>query len=588
MTSMEQDSAVFLANRALSGAFFVGFVSLLTHLELFAGGCGTTPVRLMPILAVLILVGIASSACSLVGVRSVTRHGSIIFAQLSAIYAVVCFGMYGLDFLLTDRILIEAGLLFGVCMHNPTAIKFVILRIMWSAVLGKYLDANCDGSWLTFSSLKSDALNQPFPFTLVWHIAQLPDYITRLISALVVSAEVVLPVTCLLSRRASALEQGSIIGILLLCLGYYSTIGNFNWSALVLGSLALRMLAPSIVTVVIGVKTFARWGYVAEVSDVEKSATRAILGYLLVSAIIGIMYGILHLVLSFDLSNLSRTLPVREVLIVVLLGCFGFSAYLVVKTRRALVSVVVLLCGIAFAGDSYLSAMTAGYIAYDNDYSGLPTCYTFASGASEFPLHSRGGRSAFLFQTKYSEVGTNTVGSKLGGTRYAEMSVRGSVHGDEERPPFLIGYLPRLSLILWRMGTGNLKNVQAGMSLVNHLEAVVASGSPGISSFFPDASDTVKLALLGKENPIQAFYRMYEVTHRAADHQWWKRSNEHVAALPTDKRRADELSECQVYIPTKLPGGLHLETVLIMGVVAMLIMRILFTTVPGDERKKRK
>jgi hypothetical protein len=249
---------------------------------------------------------------------------------------------------------------------------------------------------------------------------------------------------------------------------------------------------------------------------------------------------------------------------------------------------VLILLGLVLSGSSVLSVVSFFTVPFHNDYSGLPTCYTFANNEGvDFPVHSKSGRAGFLFQTKYSVIGTNTVGSELGGTKYAELSLPGSVHGDEQRPPFLLGHLPRLALRLWKMGTGDLENIRSGLALVDFLSAVVRDGGNAIRVFFPDTDEKVIEALVqtsGKrKNEVRGFYQQYQVTSRAADHQWWKRSYDNVAALPSlgeNKQGNSPPRNCSVIIPAKL-FGYHLDTIMITGMLGILLLRILFS----DPRK---
>jgi hypothetical protein len=234
-----------------------------------------------------------------------------------------------------------------------------------------------------------------------------------------------------------------------------------------------------------------------------------------------------------------------------------------------------------------ISGISFGSIRHNEDYSSFPTCFTFGdSFSSSRPVHSYEGRAVYLFQTKFSQIGTNTVGNNLGGTRYAELSIAGSVHGDEVRPPFLVGHFPRLALKLWRMGTGDAKDVQDGLELVRSLEQVIESGSPAIRVFFSHTDESVLNALIGtKKNQVQGFAQLYSVTRRAADHQWWKRDFGKAVALPTRDSSSTNFfgnRVCHITVPGKI-AEIPIELILTTTVIGMLLLRIFFA---GERRSK--
>lgn len=583
------NSSEFLARKAISGALAIAFGSMISQLELLVGSCGIRPGSEYSLLVAVNSVGLLCSVGYLLGVKAINKLGGLFFLLMAALYAFLCFASYGLAMPHADQLLIEAALILGLTSGSSASTKFFLVRLLVSTAASKFVDVHCDNSWYGFKSLKADALNQPFPFTAVWHVAQLPQRVVAIISILVVVAESLLPVLCLISKRFSALEQGSICGMLLLVV-YYSVIGNFNWTPLVVFGLSARLLTADIVNAVFGLKTLTRWGFDSSDGAVaEKTILKCLKGCVIVSLMISTFCALV----SFGYTRKEVQIVPKELVGVIGAGVLTLLFAIAVRHsfhERSRAGVVLMLVGLALSRSAYLHILTKGVIGFENDYSALPTCFSFKFNLqTEFPNHSNAGRAVFLFQTKYSELGTNTVGANLGGTRYAELAPRGSVHGDEERPPFLMGHFPRISYELWLMGTSDFNNLHRGLAVVKHLETLVESGSPGIALFFPDTNPAVLQSLIHnhRSNPIQAFYQLYEVTHRAADHQWWKRSNEAVAALPPVNRDVSGLAQCQYYIPAKV-FGLHLDALIIMTVIGLLVAKILLTRVPGDEKRKRK
>ena len=565
----------------------IGFVSLLSQAEALSGNCGFHPAKLHAILVILIIGGLSASISVAMGfepagIVSVVGSSLIVGAYILFVYLLEQGGV-----LLADRVLFDCAIVLALNGSSTTK-KFVIGKLMISAAISKFLDTNCDASWFSFSSLKSDALNQPFPFTPVWHLAQLPDHYASILSMLILVCEVVLPLCLMLSTSGSVIENASAISIVAFSTLYYSVIGNFNWSVLVLIALCLSLIHSDVLILLFGEQLFTRWGF-RNVEYNEKRAESFFLHVLMASfAILGALWicvGLIVLLLKGDLMNIPTEWSVGN----------AVSILLIVLTLRSCLASykesgpkgpLIILAGIVVSGSSFLSMISFSWIPFKNDYSSLPTCYSFSRpDGIEFPVHSKTGRAVFLFQTKYSVIGTNTVGSDLGGTKYAELALPGSVHADEQRPPFLLGHLPRLSLRLWKMGTGDLENIRSGLELVDFLSAIVRDGSNAIRVFFPDADDNVVNSLISsvqktnkKKNDIRGFYQQYQVTSRAADHQWWKRNYENVAALPAlseSKPKNLPPSDCSILVPPKILGY-HLDTILITGIIGLLVLRILF------------
>jgi len=515
--------------------------------------------------------------------RSPTKSSKVLIT-LGVVYCGLQY-FSGSGTLEADRILVETAIVFTL-PNNRVVRKLLLARLIIGTALGRFVDPNCDGSWYTFASLKSDAINQPFPFTPVWHLAQLPDSITRILSVLIVATELTTPVILVLSRSGSSLESACAGTILFLNVAFYGIIGNFNWCILVVFSLCVSLVSPSVVTLLVGKETFVRWGL--EIidfndSEAESDLIKSIASWSLIALLVSIVSSVIVFVFDYNIHELLAVFSFRF-LGPLVLGMLLFIGLMTAVKESAklgdtkiILPVVVILGGVIYNGSAFSSVLTGGLFEFQNDYSGLPTCYTFSASEGNFPTHSSEGRAAFLFQTKYSVIGTNTVGSNLGGTRYAELSVPGSVHADEHRPPFLLGHLPRIALTLWRTGTGNIENIKHGLGIMQSLSDVIRNGGKGIEVFFPDADDKVVTALeSSKKNEVRSFYQSYGVTNRAADHQWWKRNYDDVSALPELSGSVKIDTNCTPILPSKILGY-NLEMILITGLLGMIVLRILLT-----------
>jgi hypothetical protein len=578
-----------LCGRLIHIAQAIAFASMIPQFEVFTGSCGLQPSRFHMLLITLSVVSLGWSFSGLIGRLTKTSTEHILKMLTVLTYLLAAYYLGEGKILLADRVLIEsATLLFFE--SGAMARKFVVARMLLGSALGKFIDSNCDGSWMSFGSLQSDALNQPFPFTPVWHLAQLPGHYASVISMGVVACEFLLPLFFVFSRPKSAMENAVATYIVCFSTFYYSLIGNFNWSVLIVVALCLSVIDSDVLVLLFGEQIFQRWGF--EKIELNESRAEALLLNILVRmvaifGVIGVTVGATLVTLDGDLWNIANRFPVTEIGALLILGLTFFA---IVNAHREVGfrGPILILLGLVLSGSSVLSIISFSTVPFKNDYSSLPTCYSFsASEGIEFPVHSKSGRAGFLFQTKYSVIGTNTVGSELGGTKYAELSLPGSVHADEQRPPFLLGHLPRLALRLWKMGTGDLENVRSGLGLVDFLSGIVRDGGNAIRVFFPDTDDKVMDALIDtsgkRKNEIRGFYQQYQVTSRAADHQWWKRSYDNVAALPSlSENKQDNLppKNCSIIIPAKL-FGYHLDTILITGMLGILILKILFT----DPRK---
>jgi len=565
----------FLSLKLVQCCLAIAFASNVSQLEMFTGACGIFSSQLHLLVVFSNLVGFGCALCLFSNVLFSSKEKEIMIG-LAFVYGVSTVIFSG-ELSQSDFLLLELSIVCALRIDNSSVHRFWLARVLCGLVYTKL--SACGDAWVSISSLKSSALNQPFPFTPVWHLAQIPDSVTLGLSMILAVSEILVPLFLVFTE-----SDGPIMGSLGLAI-YYALIGNANWTVLLLVSCAIRLLPGDICTLLVGSTTLKRWGLQGNNSCNEAEAeSRLITGvfdWVKMSALICLL--VVGLLAVED--QLQQLGP-----FVWSVCASMFGALLLFRTLFALrtspKAAAILLFGLWFCGRSYLSLLSLGSISYEEDFSGLPTCATFAENKDLG--HSRAGRSVYLFQTKFTQVGTNTVGRNLGGTRYAELSVPGSVHGDETRPPFLMGHFPRIALKLWRIGTGNPADVVEGIQLSRHLEKVIETGSEAMRVFFSSADDTVLASMIGSHNQVQAFAQRYEVTNRAADHQWWKRSQEHVAALPT-KNMASPYSlvgECTVVIPPKL-FGVPIETILLTGIAASLVLRILFSTGKAGSKKKK-
>ena len=580
-----QDLNENLLSRLLSLSLGIALASIIPQTEVFTGQCGLNPSYMHMLFVIISVTGLISSLGGLVGYSYTKIKRGPSLAIGSICYLVVCLGIGDGTFLLADRILL-ASLMVVVIDGGRATRKFLIGSIILSTGITKFVDQNCDGAWYSFGSLQADAINQPFPFTPVWHLAQLPESYSSLFSMVIVVSELGLPFLLLFSRSRSVFENAVAISIACFSTFYYSVIGNFNWSALVVIAMCISLVDSDILVLLLGEQIFVRWGF-ENVTFNEARAESLFLNVLLrlvaVVGAIGVGVGVVVIVFAGDLGNLTGRYPVADIGAVVLVLATLFAVVSAHK-ESGLKGPILVLLGLILAGSSFLSVLTFSAVPFTNDYSSLPTCYSFHQSAGiDFPVHSKSGRAGFLFQTKYSVIGTNTVGSDLGGTKYAELSLPGSVHADEQRPPFLLGHLPRLALRLWKTGTGDLNNIRSGLELVDFLSGIVREGGNAMRVFFPDTDDKVLEALGAvkgnKKNEIRGFYQQYQVTSRAADHQWWKRSYDNVAALPSlgeGKVKNLPPKDCSAIVPQKL-FGFHSDLILITGFLGVLLLKILLS-----------
>jgi hypothetical protein len=558
--------SVFVARRLVCGAFSVAFASSLAQAEMFTGSCGIMANAAMHIASLCIgVTGLLISILGCVAQRAFAFDKHILKA-LSLMHTCYCLLQFG-ELLLVDRMLIEVGFLLGFLEHADTPIRFFVCRALLGAWLGKI--SICGTSWTNFSVLKSDALNQPFPFTPVWHLAQIPDRIVSILSAVIFVSELLLPILIASTRSAGPLLCTLFLSI------YYAVLGNFGWSVTVLVACVFYLLPSILVSGIVGETTLVRWGYTKQPSAVTNNAEQEILHaineFLFTSGFIFAIAGGLIIYPTFSVSITSL------IGISALVFCTLFTLF---KLRRSYMSLIFVACGVLLSRTEFVSIITGGFLPAHEDFSALPTCFTFEGGS-----HNKSARSVFLLQTKYSVIGTNTVGSNLGGSRYAELSVPGSVHGDEARPAFLLGHVPRLALKLWGIGTGRQDKVADGLRLMKRLETMVEKGSDGIKVMFSGADDSVLSALVGKSNQVQSFVQSYQVTERVADHQWWKRNYQGVAALPTNTVPSAAVPvRCSPIVPAKL-FGMGLDMILPSAVLGLVVLKLLFGS--GGRSKSR-
>jgi hypothetical protein len=586
------NSAEFLSERLLAAGVAISFASSLTQIEMFTGSCGLYPSTFHLILIGACICGMVLSTRAIMTPIVLNRPSKYILCGMALVYACTHYILNGGYLIHADKLLIEAAIIFALPKSGYLR-KAFITRVLIGVALSRFLDPNCDGSWYRFASLKTDALNQPFPFTPVWHLAQIPDAIVRMISALIIGTELIAPIVLLLARPESPLESAASMTILSLSMLFYGLIGNFNWCALIIVAMCVSLIHPSILTLVLGDQAFVRWGFDDDIEFNESESETQLIKTIGSWAVIGFgicaFVGCIAIGFDYNIHKLLSMIPLALVgpAVTGTIVSFGVISCLRESGTKFILPITVLLGGLAMNGSTFTHILTNGWVPFENDYSGLPTCYTF-NQLEGFPVHSGSGRASFLFQTKYSVIGTNTVGSNLGGTRYAELSIPGSVHADEQRPPFLIGHLPRLALKLWKTGTGNLDDIKTGLELIETLSNVIRNGGRALEVFFPDTDPKIIEALSSsgkKKNDVRAFYQSYGVTSRAADHQWWKRDYENVSALPDYPGVSARINpKCSPVIPAKLLGY-NLDMILITGMLGLVLLRILLS---NPKRKDKK
>ena len=569
--------AEFVSTRLAAGALAVAFASSLAQSEMFTGDCGISPSVFHVLSIVLLLGGFLVSARLLIAPIRYDIDMKL-NVGLALLYYTMCFLEYGPEITFADSILLEACLCVFLSGSSSIPTRLLLAKVVIGTGLGKLL--SCGLSVLSSPALKYDALNQPFPFTTVWHLAQLPDVVVRWISVSILASELVLPVLLVVNTSS----VGTAILLVCLC-AYYAVIGNFGWVILALLACASRVVPDDIITLLVGETSLRRWGYqstakfdiqAAEMKVIKMAKDALLISFMLFVATLGLsymedqMHGIIHYLG-----------PVV---------CIILMVASIVKVRNSRIGLIAILACTFLFRSPFSSYLTFGNLPYVEDFSGPPTCFVFSPGALGQTVHSATSRAGFLLQTKYSVMGTNTVGNNLGGTRYAELSVPGSVHGDETRPPFLLGHLPRLALKLWRIGTGRSRDVEEGLKLLRWLEQCIEMGSTSLRVFFTNADDGLLDALTAnnKGNQVQSFYQPYQVTSRAADHQWWKRSYDNVGALPTKDIAVRAPSKvCKIYLPGKIMG-VQLELILLSSVLCALILRLLFSSGKTSIDSKKK
>lgn len=574
-------SSVFLSRKLIQGCLAIAFASNFAQLEMFSGGCGLNASPWHLPLVLLTFAAMAAAISLFLHLPPADKREKEIMITLTIIYGFSTLFFAG-EVSVADLLLLEICFVSCFSAEVDWVYRFHLARVLLGLAYTKL--TACGDPWESINSLKTSALNQPFPFTPVWHLAQVPDNITSIAALILLVSELLVPVFLVLTRSVGAVFST-------LCLAsYYGLIGNLNWTVTLMVACAIRLLPWEITTLILGSTTLKRWGFSEEQStwNEARAESKLLAGLIEWAKLIGVT-SIATFLLYRYIENLKMLDNIFWSMSASVLGS-SLLLWTLFTVRTSPKAALLILIGIWFAGRNFASLVSLGAFKHVEDYSGLPTCYTFAN--NDDIGHSREGRSVYLFQTRFTQIGTNTVGRDLGGTRYAELSVPGSVHGDEVRPPFLMGHFPRVALKLWKIGTGHPVDVVEGIQLCRHLEKVVEAGSSAVRVFFSTADDSILSSMEGRKNQVQSFAQRYEVTNRVADHQWWKRSHEHVVALPTKHVASPYtlVQECAVIVPPKV-FGVPMETVLLLGIVAAFVLRILFTSGKAEaeiNNKKKK
>ena len=159
----------FVVTRVVSACFGIALASLLSQAETYTGNCGFFPGRGHVMYLIGAFTGfIVALLLSLNVAIPQDKHQHALCA-LSFVYLLLCHGIYnGVE--TSDWLLIEGGLVTAFAIEQTPLVRFFVARSLVAVVVAKL--TQCDSSGLSFSSMPSDALNQPFPFTPVWHLSQ--------------------------------------------------------------------------------------------------------------------------------------------------------------------------------------------------------------------------------------------------------------------------------------------------------------------------------------------------------------------------------------------------------------------------------
>ena len=575
-----EDQSLFVARRVVAFASLCAFASLGQQADALFGSCGLYEVPLFfgaqkfPALVVKLICGIGAVISFLDFIAKLKAYPvilPILYGSLQIISSAAVAD--GVTLTHADWLLLEALVILHPKIWNKNVGNFFVGRLLLHALASKLI--GCDANGQDWLGIKFDAVNQPFPFTPVWHLNRLPDSLVGALNVSVILVEgtvgvclIVLPLLFLKSSAADSkaprVAPPSFIDGLKLFASvssfvyslFFMVVGNFNWSLPLLAAFALAGMPGPFVEGLLGAELLRRWGCKSR-GELSKEDLEILVVHSLTFGAIGFLcFG--GLVLQGPVRGVITPNMIAEFLPNALVVLGWVFAFCLLKSTSKAVALLSILFAI-FSQDAIGRSIVL--MNFETDFSSTLACSTFPEHAAG--RHTREGRATVIFGAR--------VDSALPEDRYTELSFPAAIHIEDIRPTHLLFHFPRLSLMAWR----SLARPKEGSnSLLEKVRARVAAGHASVRSLFSDAPESRIRKVIGKRvKEAFGYFQVYGLTERMADHQWYTKKGKYGVFLD-GKIAPVTLPECLDEAPV-FPW-VNVQSFVVTAGFAALIARLLF------------
>lgn len=153
----------FVLLRVVACCYGIAFASILAQSEAYTGPCGLYPSASHLAYQLVAAAGFLGSLLLSLNLVVPVQFHSKFLAAMALSYALLCYIVFK-EVAACDTLLVEAGMIACLASDQRPLKRWFVARNIFAAAIAKL--TQCDGSWLSFSSLPSDVLNQPFPLPL--------------------------------------------------------------------------------------------------------------------------------------------------------------------------------------------------------------------------------------------------------------------------------------------------------------------------------------------------------------------------------------------------------------------------------------
>jgi len=187
-----------------------------------------------------------------------------------------------------DTLLLETGVLaivFSLFLPTIWALRALLFKLVFLSGVGKLIGG--DGTWWNLTALNYHFMTQPLPTPLAWYVHQLPLWVHKIMTALALGVEIVVPILFFAPRRIRFVAGWAVIGLEVLII----LTGNYTFFNLLTIALALLLFDDRAITRIRPTKLIA---YVKDrCADIQTQGVRVALSVLVaVLLVVSIIQGV--------------------------------------------------------------------------------------------------------------------------------------------------------------------------------------------------------------------------------------------------------------------------------------------------------